>query len=58
MVLSGFGPAVEDGFGICYTTTADRITITITSKSVHEVSMTQFAADLKNALKAMAALFK
>ena len=33
VVLSGFGPVVEDGFGICYTIIEDRITFTITSRA-------------------------
>ena len=31
VVLSGFGPVVHDGFGICYTIIEDRITFTITT---------------------------
>ena len=58
VVLSGFGPVVEDGFGICYTTTGDRITITVTSKSFRKDSMEQFTVDLEKALVEMAALLK
>ena len=58
VVLSGFGPAVEDGFGICYTTTGDRITITVTGKADHKDAMQQFVADLKKALTDMAALMQ
>ena len=35
VVLSGFGPVVDDGFGVCYTIIEDRITITLTSKAIN-----------------------
>jgi len=56
VVLSGFGPVVDDGFGICYTTTGDRITITLTSKSFMKDELEQFSVDLKRALMQMSAL--
>jgi len=56
VVLSGFGPVVDDGFGICYTTTNDRITITITSKSFMKDSLEQFSENLKRAVMEMSAL--
>lgn len=56
VVLSRFGPVVDDGFGICYTTTSDRITITLTSKSSMEDALEHFAVDLKRALMQMSTL--
>ena len=56
VVLSGFGPVVDDGFGICYTTTREQITITLTSKSYMKEPMEQFAKDLKRSLLNMSAL--
>ena len=56
VVLSGFGPVVDDGFGICYTTTRDQITITLTSKSSMKDRLEQFSNNLKRALIKMSAL--
>ena len=56
VVLSGFGPVVADGFGICYTTTDNRITVTVTSRSQRKEAMEQFVQDLQRALADMAAL--
>jgi carnitine O-acetyltransferase len=56
VVLSGFGPVVDDGFGICYTTINDRITIAITGKSNMQDSLEQFTAYLKRGLREMSAL--
>jgi hypothetical protein len=56
VVLSGFGPVVDDGVGICYTTINDRITIAITGKSNMQDSLEQFTAYLKRALREMSAL--
>jgi carnitine O-acetyltransferase len=56
VVLSGFGPVVDDGFGICYTTIQDRITITITSRSHVKQSLDQFEIYLTQALLEMSGL--
>jgi carnitine O-acetyltransferase len=56
VVLSGFGPVVDDGFGICYTTIEDRITITITSGSHMKQSLDQFERYLTQALLEMSDL--
>ena len=58
VVLSGFGPVVDDGFGVCYTTTKDRIIITLTSRSNMKESLERFATDLEGALSEMAALMQ
>ena len=58
VVLSGFGPVVDDGFGICYTIIKDRITITLTSKADMEKPLETFAANLSGALLDMAALMQ
>ncbi len=58
VVLSGFGPVVDDGFGVCYTIIEDRITITLTSKAPMEMRLAAFASNLKTALLEMAALFE
>jgi len=58
VVLSGFGPVVNDGFGVCYTTTSDRIIITLTSRSTMRESLEQFATNLESALLEMAALLQ
>ncbi|MBW2409266.1 MAG: choline/carnitine O-acyltransferase [Deltaproteobacteria bacterium] len=54
--MSGFGPVVDDGFGICYTIINDCITITITGKSSMQDSLEQFKTNLKQALMEMSAL--
>ena len=53
VVLSGFGPVVDDGFGICYTIIEDRITFTITSRSGMQDLLEQFAENLTQALSEM-----
>jgi carnitine O-acetyltransferase len=58
VVLSGFGPVVDDGFGICYTIIKDRITITLTSKAVMEKPLKTFASNLNGALLDMATLMQ
>ncbi len=58
VVLSGFGPVVDDGFGICYTIIEDRITITLTSKAAMEKPLKTFALNLNRALLDMAALMQ
>lgn len=58
VVLSGFGPVVDDGFGVCYTTINDRITITITGKSYMQDSLDQFTVYLKQALREMSGLLR
>jgi carnitine O-acetyltransferase len=58
VVLSGFGPVVDDGFGICYTIVEDRITITLTSKTIMETPLKTFASYLSQALLDMAALMQ
>ena len=58
VVLSGFGPVVDDGFGICYTIIEDRITITLTSKAAMEKPLETFASNLSGALLDMAALMQ
>jgi carnitine O-acetyltransferase len=58
VVLSGFGPVVDDGFGVCYTTIEDRITITITSRSHIKQSLDQFEMYLTQALLEMSGLFQ
>ena len=58
VVLSGFGPVVDDGFGICYTIIEDRITITLTSKAIMEKPLETFASNLSEALLDMAALMQ
>ena len=54
--LSGFGPVVDDGVGICYTITASRIVITLTSKADMEKQLRAMASNLSRALLDMAAL--
>jgi carnitine O-acetyltransferase len=58
VVLSGFGPVVDDGFGICYTIIKDRITITLTSKAIMEKPLKAFASNLNGALLDMATLMQ
>jgi carnitine O-acetyltransferase len=58
VVLSGFGPAVEEGFGICYTTTGSGITITLTSRSENKDAMGQFGEEVETALRDMSALLQ
>jgi carnitine O-acetyltransferase len=58
VVLSGFGPVVDDGFGICYTITADCIVITLTSKAAMEKQLTELSSNLSGALLDMAALIE
>jgi len=58
VVLSGFGPVVDDGFGVCYTIIEDRITITLTSKGAKEKLLETFASNLNGALLDMAALMQ
>ena len=58
VVLSGFGPVVDDGFGVCYTTTSHRIIITLTSRSSMRESLQQFTTNLESALLEMAALMQ
>jgi carnitine O-acetyltransferase len=58
VMLSGFGPVVDEGFGICYTIIKDRITITLTSKAVMEKPLETFASNLCEALLDMAALMQ
>ena len=58
VVLSGFGPAVDEGFGICYTTTGSGITITLTSRSACKDAMGQFGEALEKALRNMSALLQ
>jgi carnitine O-acetyltransferase len=58
VVLSGFGPVVDDGFGVCYTIIEDRITITMTSKALMEKPLKMFASNLSRALLDMAALMQ
>jgi carnitine O-acetyltransferase len=58
VVLSGFGPVVDDGFGICYTITEDRVIITLTSKAVMEKPLESLASNFNRALLDMAALMQ
>lgn len=53
VVLSGFGPAVDDGFGICYTIIEDRITFTITGRSGMRKELEQFIVNLTQAFSEM-----
>ena len=58
VVLSGFGPVVDDGFGIVYLIGNDSILFTITSRSHMEHSLKQFAANVTESLLEMSALMK
>jgi len=58
VVLSGFGPVVDDGFGICYTIIEDRITITITSRSDMKQCLDQFESYLTEALLEMSCVMQ
>ncbi|MDH3602792.1 MAG: choline/carnitine O-acyltransferase [Candidatus Tectomicrobia bacterium] len=58
VVLAGFGPVVEDGFGVCYTIIEDRMTITLTSKTLMAKPLETFASKLSAALLDMAALMQ
>ena len=58
VILSGFGPVVDDGFGICYTIIEDRITFTITSRSGMKDVLDQLAENLTQALSEMSTVMQ
>lgn len=51
MLLSGFGPVVPDGYGVCYNPQEKRLLFAISSfKKCHETDTTKFATKLFEAL--------
>lgn len=56
VLLSGFGPAVEDGFGIVYKIEDDSILFTLTSRATMENALEELAGYLSEALMEMGAL--
>jgi carnitine O-acetyltransferase len=58
VVLSGFGPVVDDGFGIVYKIQNDSVLFTITSRSHMEASLNRFSRYLSDSLIAMAELIE
>ena len=58
VVLSGFGPVVDDGFGIVYKIENDSVLFTITSRFHMEESLNRFSRYLSDSLIEMAELMK
>ncbi len=56
LVISGFGPVVDDGFGIVYLVMDDRITFSVSSKSQMEDQLDKFVSHLNQSLLEMSAL--
>ncbi len=58
ITLFGFGPVVDDGFGIGYLIDADYIRFTITNRTQNKEQLMQFVSHLSHALTDMAALMQ
>ena len=53
-LLSGFGPVVPDGYGICYNPQEERLLFTVSSfKKCHETDTKNFTTNLFEALHQM-----